>query len=430
MAQVEFRGTRGLSSRRASADMQLSLDIAPDSEIFERYTRLDDVDGVPAYQIDIPETIPQLGYGTHQFFRYYGKFPSILGKEIIAKWGKPGANVLDCYAGSGTTLVEAQIQGCSSFGIDINPLAVFSSNVKTRRYDVAELYDGYRQLKALLPKQLDCASLPKERVGFTEKWFSEEVVDELARLRSGLLLLEPGPVRDFLTLTFLSIVRRTSKAYDGEVRPHINPNKRPRRPLQAIEKKFVDMIQGLRELDGLRSRHAPSHSIVGDNRDGSTYDFLGDESVQLVVAHPPYLNSFNYLAVYNLELFWSQGFEEVWQGWNLKRIKAAEHKAWPATDERITANYYEDFASTMRAATHRLVSGGMLAVVVGDATIRGRLEPVHTVAHDIIVQLGLEPVELWYRTTHYGIGKYAYSHRADYHGEAEKKDAIMHFRQP
>src|SRR4051794_37553072 len=77
--------------------------------------------GVPAFVLDVPETIPQLGYGSHQFFRYYGKFPSVVGREIVARHGSPGAPVLDCYAGCGTTLVEAQSAGRPSFGLDINP---------------------------------------------------------------------------------------------------------------------------------------------------------------------------------------------------------------------------------------------------------------------------------------------------------------------
>ena len=51
-----------------------------------RFARLDDFDGVPSYLLDIPESIPQLGYGSNQFFRYYGKFPSILGREIVKRF--------------------------------------------------------------------------------------------------------------------------------------------------------------------------------------------------------------------------------------------------------------------------------------------------------------------------------------------------------
>ena len=92
-------------------------------------------DESPAYSLDISETIPQLGYGSHQFFRYYGKFPSILGREIISRHTSPGDRVLDFYSGSGTTQVEAQIAGLESFGVDINPLAVHASNVKTGYFD-------------------------------------------------------------------------------------------------------------------------------------------------------------------------------------------------------------------------------------------------------------------------------------------------------
>ena len=34
-----------------------------------------------------------------------------------------------------------------------------------------------------------------------------------------------------------------------------------------------------------------------------------------------------------------------------------------------------------------------------------------------------------FRTTHYGLGKYAYAHRADYHGaRVPKRDGILVFR--
>ena len=69
--------------------------------------------------------------------------------------------------------------------------------------------------------------------------------------------------------------------------------------------------------------------------------------------------------------------------------------------------------------------GASLAVVIGDATIRGELEPVHQKCMAQMKAAGFEPSEVWFRTTHYGIGKYAYRDRADYHGDAEKRDAVL-----
>src|SRR4051794_4637109 len=80
-----------------------------------RLSPTEPVRGIPSFVLDIPETIPQLGYGSHQFFRYYGKFPSVVGWEIVRTHGRADGVVLDCYAGCGTTLVEAQNAGHESY---------------------------------------------------------------------------------------------------------------------------------------------------------------------------------------------------------------------------------------------------------------------------------------------------------------------------
>jgi DNA modification methylase len=394
----------------------------------DRLTPEGEFDGVPTFVLDIPETIPQLGYGSHQFFRYYGKFPSILGREVIRRWTASGTRVLDCYAGSGTTLVEAQIAGLPSFGIDINPLAVLACEVKTRYYDPAALRDAFeltiRRAEAMatgwFPTQTSESKL--------KKWFTAAAVTDLGRLRAAVETIDPGNDRDFLTVALLGVVRRCSNAFDGEVRPHINRAKKPRPPLVAFRSKFEDMLAGLTELDKMRAPQTPSRSVIGDNRDPSAYAVLGSDPVGLVVAHPPYLNSFNYLSVFSLEFMWAAGLDNVWRGWTPAEIRAAEHRAHPATDEALKERYYSDFAQVTKAASAVLADGGVLAVVIGDATIRKELEPVHAKMWGQLKDSGLTPEEIWFRTTHYGIGKYAYSHRADYHGNAEKRDAVMFFR--
>jgi hypothetical protein len=395
--------------------------------VAERFVQLEDFDGVPCYLLDIPETIPQLGYGSHQFFRYYGKFPSILGREIVKRFAPRGTSILDCYAGSGTTLVEAQINSCPSYGIDINPLGVLACNVKTRYYDRAALRNSFIEMTNRAVK-MGYGKLPSGSSDKISKWFTEEAVRDLGRLRAALEGLPAGDERDFLSIAFLGIIRRCSNAYDGEVRPHINLAKRPRPPFEAFSDKFEDMYAGLQELDGMRSPNVPSQSVIGDSRSAESYEFCADKSIELVVAHPPYLNSFNYLQVFSLEFMWSDGLPEVWGNWTPRQVRTAEQRAWPATNPAVTARYYQDFWAVAKAATSVMADGAVLSVVVGDATIRQTLEPVHKIMWEHLKTSGLEPVEIWFRTTHYGIGKYAYSHRADYHGDAEKKDVIMFFR--
>lgn len=385
---------------------------------------------VPAFALDVPETIPQLGYGSHQFFRYYGKFPSVVGREIVARHARSGQPVLDCYAGSGTTLVEAQNAGLTSFGIDINPLAVLACQVKTH-YPSADVIRTAldRVLSSLMPTVVPTMkSMSQQRL---DKWFSPEVQDELAAIRARLLAEPIGPTRSFLALAFLGVVRRVSTAYDGEVRPHVNPEKKARSATLAFDKKAREMIGALDEINALRPVDVPSKSLIADNRQADSYaTLLGDQRAGLIVAHPPYLNSFNYLSVFGLELGWAEGFPEIWGDWDVPSIRQKEQVAWPATKDGLVSQYYDDFRATIEAAVTVAQPGARVAVVIGDATIRGALEQVHQQYWDVLTSLGLSPVEIWFRTTHYGIGKYAYSHRADYHGEAEKRDAVLFFECP
>ena len=387
--------------------------------------------GVPSFVLDVPESIARLGYGSHQFFRYYGKFPSVVGSELVRRHAPDGADVLDCYAGSGTTLVEAQNAGHRSYGLDINPLAVLASQVKLSYFDAPRMRTAAEQVlsdatriavgRVQLPTSIARAKL--------DKWFAPAAQRELAGLRAALEQLPLGEARAFLLIAFLGIVRRVSRAYDGEVRPHINPDKKPRSPLLAFARKATGMIDALDEIETLRPDGVAGVCRLGDNRQAKQYSKLLDGARPgLVVAHPPYLNSFNYMQVFSLELAWAQSFEEMFEGTGLATLRAAEHRAWPATDDALLARYYEDFAAALGTAAAAARPSARVAVVIGDATIRGKLEPVHLLAWRALEDIGLSPVEVWFRTTHYGIGKYAYRHRADYHGDgAEKKDAVLIF---
>ena len=102
---------------------------------------------------NINETISGLSYLTHSYFRYYGKFPSKIGKLIIedlnsrGKISQQNDFILDNYAGSGTTLVESKLHSYDSFGIDINPFAILACKVKTRNYDTILLRNYWQELQ-------------------------------------------------------------------------------------------------------------------------------------------------------------------------------------------------------------------------------------------------------------------------------------------
>lgn len=102
---------------------------------------------------NVDETISELSYLTHDYFRYYGKFPSKIGKMIIEDLLAKGVIdsksdfIIDNYSGSGTSLVEAKLAGIDSIGFDINPFAVLAGRVKTYNYEMEGLYKYWDELR-------------------------------------------------------------------------------------------------------------------------------------------------------------------------------------------------------------------------------------------------------------------------------------------
>ena len=298
---------------------------------------------------NINETIPELSYLTHGYFRYYGKFPYKIGKLIIDDVFSRGLIdpvhdfVLDNYAGSGTTLVEAKLQGFDSYGIDINPFAVLACRVKTRNYCIQELkqywgllreeitacnrvfFSENSQISFLVNADEEAAAgIAKEIDKFktdhydAEKWFSDDAIKGLAILKTLLLSRENNHIREFFDLAFFSIIRRVSFAYDGEVRPHINKKKRSRDVADAYIKKVEEMIAAMVEWDKVTSANVQTNAIVCNNANSENVTaFLqsirnaSGKQLGLVVSHPPYLNCFDYIPVYKLEFMWADGFYEV-----------------------------------------------------------------------------------------------------------------------
>lgn len=384
---------------------------------------------IPVRLWDIPQTISELSYLTHDYFRYYGKFPSTVAAQLLEQFPAPKDGILlDNFAGSGTSLVEASLRGIKSVGIDINPLAVLSGKVKTSRYDTNNLERTYGKLSNSffdLSIQISPDNLPDE--SFLQKWFQESVVADLARLREIILKIENAKERDFFILAYLAIIRRVSLAYDGEVRPHINPKKRQRNAFEAFAKKVKDMINSQVEFNFGFANRADGVSILANSMEDYSKK-LPKGNYWLVISHPPYLNCFDYLPVFNLELEWANTFEHLWAGQTKKDLRKQELKAWPAKTDASVKNYYDSLERAYKTTFDLQTKGGKCAIVIGDCTIQGKLEQVHKKLIDVMKNIGYQISEINYRTTNYSTGKYSYQHRADYHGETEKKkDAILVF---
>ena len=75
----------------------------------------------------------------HSLHQYFGKFVPQLVDYFLKRDLKNSKLICDPFMGSGTTLIESNINNIPSIGLDISKFNVMLCNVKTKKYDIKKL---------------------------------------------------------------------------------------------------------------------------------------------------------------------------------------------------------------------------------------------------------------------------------------------------
>ncbi|PMQ00802.1 MAG: hypothetical protein CBR30_09220 [Dictyoglomus sp. NZ13-RE01] len=129
---VKFEVTNGLREFKL-------LEVEDEEELRRRLAYFKFVKGKPTDYFQIIQknrTRSVNQYLTHWIYPYKGKFHPQMIRALLNIIGiKQGETILDPFIGSGTTALEAQLLGINCIGIDISPLCVIQSRVKTESLD-------------------------------------------------------------------------------------------------------------------------------------------------------------------------------------------------------------------------------------------------------------------------------------------------------
>jgi DNA methylase len=117
----------------------------------------------------------------HALHPYLGKFVPQLVEIFLGRYFSPGACIYDPFAGSGTTLVEANVFGASAVGCDISAFNCLLSKVKTAHYSVAELELALRGTLEEARRNLHRKS--RESSEWLSQWYSPRALNELLSYR-------------------------------------------------------------------------------------------------------------------------------------------------------------------------------------------------------------------------------------------------------
>ena len=124
--------------------------------------------------------------------RVYSRVLSAFVHSTIEEYAKdyPTLHIVDPFAGCGTVLVEAKFCGYPSFGIELNPLLSFITNVKVNSWDISP--GTLKRIYESLPRDVI-----KEAPSFlkSEEQFNPGVLRNLKGFTEGLILLIPKQMR-------------------------------------------------------------------------------------------------------------------------------------------------------------------------------------------------------------------------------------------
>ena len=115
----------------------------------------------------------------HRLHPYHGKFIPQLVEVLLDRYLPRGGHVLDPFAGSGTTLVQALESGLDATGVELAAFNCLLMRVKTARYDFgalrSEVHDIVDRLESLTTKSRPSA--------YMRRWYAPSAAKQLLAFR-------------------------------------------------------------------------------------------------------------------------------------------------------------------------------------------------------------------------------------------------------
>lgn len=354
---------------------------------------------------------------THGMFKYPCKFiPEIPRWGIKTYLSEKRGVIFDPFSGSGTTLLEANVNGLDAYGTEIDDIAKLIIKVKTTVLDSAQmklLDQCYPEIINIIGQ--DDVKLFTPAIVNLEHWFSENTINELGRIKAYIDNIEDEDVRDFFKLCMASIIKKVSNADDTSPKPYVS-NKIIKVP-PTVEKEFTSVFRRYKQMmQELTHVKKMGNTVIIQ---GDALEFSVPLGIDLAITSPPYINAFDYGRTMRLENLWLDTLTEEMlrekksQYVGTEKINTEEEKSElgilgksdllkvyynqiAEQDEKralIVKKFFEDMEDNLRCVYSQMNICGKYVIVIGNSTIRKVNVESWRVIEEIANKMGFKTVQ-------------------------------------
>ena len=359
-----------------------------EGELFKR-VRDESLDfrGIPASQ------------GVYAIHPYPAMFHFLLVRRFINELTFEGQWVFDPFCGSGVSAVESYRLNRNFVGYDVNPLAVLISKVRTTPLQTDTLF---KVLNHILDSKVHDYTVPKFHN--IDYWFDEDVIEELAKIKSKIYSLDDEKVKNFFKVVFSETLRKVSNADFNEFKL---VRKKEVRVKPNVKKVFHETacknILSLQEINTIQN----TSKILLTEKNVLEEDLLEEESVHLVLTSPPYGDSrttvayeqFSKLSIKWLDL--PEDYEKKQLGAKVRKdLKPLPSDELHKSIERIERldrkraqevySFYHDLYIAIEKIARTVRKGGYAVFVVGNRTVKGVTLPTDKIVADFFTRCGFK----------------------------------------
>lgn len=345
---------------------------------------------------------------------------------------------LEPFCGSGTTPVELQNHGIMCHSFEVSPFMYLLAKVKLEQdYDLATHLSYVKKVTNALSRPfVDIRKVEEIPFGDTviykkgmEKWnFHQGALDGLLDIRHSIRMeVDDVRYKNLFTIALASIILQVSNMFrNGKCLSYKKDWKSRRCSREDVHRFFLDKLNTVMASD-IRVV-AEQHRVVsnagycfhGDVR--SNIDKIPNNSLDLIITSPPYLNSRDYTDIYMLELKILQLVRSHADLQRLRRstfrshvqvkydnvepiaiprlqkcisyMKKSDAKGWNPDIINMICGYFEDMQHLFASFAKKMRKGGVIYFNVANSAYFGVEVPVDYIIGDIAEGCGFKVREI------------------------------------